>query len=229
MLRETAVVLWGLLFAVEACAQVSGNLTLVSDYRYRGVSLSDEKPAAQLSVAYDHASGWYAGAFGSTVQLADQSGRNLQVLSYVGYTKRVRSGLSWDVGASYSTFSGEGGYDYPEVYWGLASDHLSGRIYYAPDFGQGSATVYAEANGARPLRDRLHLLGHIGVLRLSSQSTAAYGPGRYRFDVRAGIGIDLDQANLQLTWVAANAANTVYPVSESRNRSAFVVSLSRTF
>ena len=202
----------------------------MSDYRYRGVSLSDEKPAAQLSVAYDHASGWYAGAFGSTVQLADQSGRNLQILSYVGYAKRVRSGLSWEVGAGYYAFSSAGGYDYPEVSWGFASDHLSGRIYYARDyFRQGSATVYTEVNGARALRDRLHLLGYLGVLRRNSRSTAAYGSGRYQFDVRAGIGIDLDQANLQLTWVATDAANTVYPVSESRNRSAFVVSLSRMF
>ena len=122
MLREMAVALCGLLFAVETWAEVSGSMTLVSDYRYRGVSLSDEKPAAQLSVAYDHASGWYAGAFGSTVQLADQSGRNLQMLSYVGYAKRARSGLSWEAGAGYYAFSGAGGYDYPEVYWGLASE-----------------------------------------------------------------------------------------------------------
>ena len=141
MLRG-AVALWGLLFAVGVCAQVSGSLTLVSDYRYRGVSLSDEQPATQASVAYDHSSGWYAGVFGSTVDLASQSRRDLQLLSYVGYARRAHPGLSWEVGAGYSAFAGAGGYDYPEVYWGVASDHVSGRIYYAQNyFGQGPGAL----------------------------------------------------------------------------------------
>ena len=68
MLRG-AVALWTLLCASEACAQVSGSVTLVSDYRYRGISLSDGRPTAQLSVAYDRPDGWYMGAFASRVRL----------------------------------------------------------------------------------------------------------------------------------------------------------------
>ena len=223
-MRHGAVALSGLLFAVEACAQVSGSLTLVSDYQLRGVSLSDKKPAAQLSVAYDQTTGWYAGAFASTVDLASQSRRDLQLLSYVGYARRVRPGLSWEVGAAYSAFSGTRGYDYPEVFWGVASDNISARIYYAPDyFGQGSSTLYAEVNGARTLGDRLHLLGHLGVLRRNDLGAAADGSGRDRFDARAGIGIDLERLSIQLTWAATDAA------SESRKRNAFVLSLSRSF
>jgi uncharacterized protein (TIGR02001 family) len=225
-----AVALWVLFFAVGACAQVSGSLTLVSDYRYRGISLSDEQPAAQVSIAYDHSSGWYAGAFASTVDLANQSRRDLQLLSYVGYARRARPGLSWEVGAGYSAFTGARGYDYPEVFWGVTSDRVSARIYYAPDyFGQGPAALYVELNGTRPLTDRLHLLGHIGVLRLGSRSAATYGSGRYRFDGQAGIGIDLDGVSIQLAWVATATANAAYPASESRTRNALVVSVSRMF
>jgi uncharacterized protein (TIGR02001 family) len=225
-----AVALSCLLFAVDVCAQVSGSVTLVSDYRYRGVSLSDEQPAAQASVAYDHSSGWYAGAFGSTVDLTDQSRRNLQVLTYVGYARRVRPGLSWEAGASYYAFTGDGGYDYPEIYWGLASDHVNGRIYYAGNyFGHGAGALYGELNAARPLKYGLHLLGHIGVLHLDSRSAPSYGSGCCHFDVRAGISGDLDQLNLRLTWVATDAVNAAYPVSESRSRSAVTVSVSRAF
>lgn len=229
MLRG-AIALCGLLLAFEVRAQVSGSLTLVSDYRYRGVSLSDENPAAQASVAYDHSSGWYAGAFGSSVDVSGQSRRDLQLLSYFGYASRAGERLTWEAGASYYAFTGGGGYDYPEVYWGLASTNVSGRIYYAPRyFGQRAGVVYAELNAERPLIYRLHAIGHIGILRLDSQSASSYGSGRYRFDVRAGIGVDLDQLSLRLTWLAADASNGAYPVSESRNRTAVTMSMSRAF
>ena len=58
-----AVSLCFALIAANVSAQVSGSLTLVSDYRFRGVSLSHNNPAAQLGAVYDDARGWYAGAF----------------------------------------------------------------------------------------------------------------------------------------------------------------------
>ncbi|HYQ92230.1 MAG TPA: TorF family putative porin, partial [Candidatus Competibacteraceae bacterium] len=183
------------------------------------------------SVAYDHPSGWYAGAFGSTIQLANQSNRNLQLLAYAGYAQRAASGLSWEMGADYSAFSGVGDYAYTEVYTGVASDNVSGRIHYAPDyFGQGAGAAYAELNGARRFQNRLRWLGHIGVLRRSSVGAATDGADRYRFDVQTGVGIDLDKISVQLTWVATRPTDTGYAVvDESQHRDVFVLSLSRQF
>ncbi len=225
-----AVTFLALLVAYKALAQVSGSLSVVSDYRFRGESLSDEKPAAQLSVAYDNSSGWYAGAFGSTIQLAYQSRRNLQVLSYAGYARRTVSGPSWELGADYSAFSGAGDYDYAELYAGIASDNVSGRIYYAPDyFRQGSGIVYAELNSARRFQNRLRWLGHLGVLRHSG-SAVTYGLDRYRFDAQTGVGVDLDKISVELTWVATRHTSAGYAsVDENQHRDAFVLSLSRPF
>ena len=86
-------------------AQVSGTVKLVSDYRFRGISLSQDKPAAQATVLYDDSSGWYAGAFASTVRFARSSG-DLQALPFVGYASRLPSGVSWEAGADYSAFAG---------------------------------------------------------------------------------------------------------------------------
>jgi uncharacterized protein (TIGR02001 family) len=224
-----APALWGFLFAAGACAQVSGSLNLVSDYRYRGVSLSDEKPAAQLSVVYDHASGWYAGVFGSTVEITERSRHELQLLSYVGYAGRLRPGLTWEAGAAYTAFLRSSGYDYPEVYLGIASEHASGRLSYAQDYyGQGGGALYAELNGTRPLVDRVHLLGHLGVLRLDHRDTATGASGCCRFDVRAGIALDLEPLSLQLAWVASGTMNSG-PASEDRHRNVWVLSASRAF
>lgn len=226
--RRGAVLLGGLLLAAGAYGQVSGSVALTSDYRFRGVSLSDEKPAAQFGIAYDHASGWYAGAFGSTVQLANQADRHLQLLSYLGYAWRARSGLSWEAGAGYTAFSGAGGFDYPQAYLGVAANRWNSRLYYAPNyFGQGSATLYAELNGTRPLNDRFHLQGHVGLLRRMGSGTGQ--SRRYGFDLSAGVGADLQAASIQLAWVVTDSADTLYPIDESRSRNALVLSVLRSF
>ncbi len=48
--------------ARPAHAQFSGAVSLQSDYRYRGISLTERQPVVSLDLAYDHASGAYAGA-----------------------------------------------------------------------------------------------------------------------------------------------------------------------
>ena len=46
-------------------------VTLTSDYRYQGVSNSDNHPAAQGYVHYGRPDGWYAGLFATTVDFND--------------------------------------------------------------------------------------------------------------------------------------------------------------
>src|SRR3546814_20629222 len=62
------------LLATPAAAQLpDGGITLygeakeVSDYRYRGISRSDEDPALQASVTVQGDSGLYAGVWGATL------------------------------------------------------------------------------------------------------------------------------------------------------------------
>ena len=228
-----AIALSTLLCAFEACAQVSGSFTLVSDYRYRGISLSDGRPAAQLSVAYDRPDNWYMGAFASRVRFGPRSGDDIQLLTYLGYARRSRGGLSWELGAEYAAFTGRIDYDYPEFYAGLASDRLGGRIYYAHRyFGADAPLVYAELNGAHELSDRLHLLGHVGWSRRSGSGRTIYGTDRYRFDARVGIATVLGGFDLQLAWVTTDGSDARTPIpsiSSDTARGTWVLSLSRSW
>src|SRR5262249_5305778 len=101
------------LAAGAACAQVSGTLSVMTDYRYRGISLSAGDPALQGSVVYDDPSGAYAGLFASNVEFAISHHRELEVLPYVGYVRRLASGLAVEIGAEYAAFTGPGEYNYP--------------------------------------------------------------------------------------------------------------------
>jgi len=225
-----AVALWFALVAANVSAQVSGSATLVSDYRFRGVSLSHNRPAAQLGAVYDDARGWYAGAFASTVRFAYPSSRELQTIAFVGYVWRFPSGLSSEVGADYSAFTGPGGYRYQEVYWGIAYENLSGRLYYAPRyFVHGSDAIYGEVNGAQPLLDRVRLLAHAGFLRISSEDAYAGRAVHHVFDARIGVGVDFDEFSVQLNWVGSSSANAAYPIAGTRRQSGAVLSLFRSF
>lgn len=71
--RLAAIAAAPLLAAMPAAAQeeppkpvtVSGNVALVSDYRFRGVSQSDKEVALQGGATVTHESGVYAGAWAS--------------------------------------------------------------------------------------------------------------------------------------------------------------------
>src|SRR6266542_4368251 len=183
-----SLALWFLFVSADVFAQFSGSASLLSDYRFRGISLSHNRPAAQIALAYDDASGWYGGAFASTVQFVYPTNRELQLVSFIGYAKRLPSGLSWEAGADYSAVTGAESYSYPEVYAGIASENVSARLYYAPRyFGQESGVIYGEVNASQQLIDRVRLLAHGGLLRNNSEGAYGLRPDRHVFDASVGL------------------------------------------
>ncbi len=230
-----AAALWFCLVATGAGAQISGTASIVSDYRYRGVTLSDQKPAAQIGVTYDHPSGWYAGAFASTVRLAPPAGPGMQAVAFTGFASTLPSGISVEAGGDYSAFTGAAGYDYGEVYLGVTKENIGARIYFAPRYyGQPANALYVELNGAQPLVDSVRLLVHVGWL--STRTTYPYGPQveQHVVDGRIGLGVDVDLFHIELAWVginssaANNIANVDYRIGGS-SPNTVVLTLSRQF
>jgi uncharacterized protein (TIGR02001 family) len=227
--RHGIVALCLALVVPDVFAQISGTASLVSNYRFRGISLSENKPAAQLGITYDDAQGWYAGGFASTTRFATSSAIGLQAVPFVGYAWRA-GGLTWEAGADYSAFTGATRrYSYPEVFLGAASENVSTRLYYSPRyFGQNSGSIYGEINGTQLLIDRVRLLAHIGVLR-SNDENAYYGSREVLFDGRVGVGIDFDQFNVQVSWVGASSPTAAYGITGVRNRNGPMLTASRSF
>jgi uncharacterized protein (TIGR02001 family) len=220
-----------LLFTTAAGAQVSGSATLLSDYRYRGVTLSDGRPAAQVALAYDGKDGGYAGLLAASVRPDGQT--RAQVLAYLGIARPLRVGLDWEAGVEYSAIAGDTEYDYPEFYLGLASERSSLRLHYARHyFGQHLPVLYAELDHTWPLGGRWLLLAHLGLLRRGGPAHPEDG-GRYRTDARLGLGRDWHGYDLQLAWTIARGGLEAYPFGESYEsrpaRQAWVLSVSRSW
>ena len=230
MLRRACGVLALLLVASAACAQVSGEVSLRSDYRYRGLSLTDGRPALQAGVAYDGRQGHYAGLFASTVRHG--RGPHTLWLPYLGHAWRFRSGLSLDLGAQYLHFAGGREYDYVELYTGLVSARASARLSYAPAYFGHSGALYGELAGTQPLSARLRLSAHLGALALARAGSRA-GHWRTRYDLRLGLGWVAPAGSLELAWVAVTPGGDASGADElpwdARDRSGWELRVSRTW
>jgi len=158
----------GLCASVPAAAEVGTSVSLFSDARFRGYSLSAGHPVATLDLSYDDPAGVYGALSTSAVLGGDDAIEPLGLQLNAGYAKRLPSSVVMDFGithSSYSKYGSRGSTSYTEVYAGVSRKALSARISFAPHyFESGSSTLYAEANANFSPMKKLNLFGHAGVL-----------------------------------------------------------------
>jgi uncharacterized protein (TIGR02001 family) len=81
----------------------TGGATLVTDYRFRGLSLTAGDAAIQGTIGVSHKSGFYAGLWGSNLEDSDVYG-NMELDVYGGWTGPLGGGFSADVGLLYYVY-----------------------------------------------------------------------------------------------------------------------------
>ncbi len=91
----------GVAMAADA-PPVTGNVSLVTNYLYRGISQTAGKPAIQGGFDYTNPSGFYAGTWGSNISwIGDPgvaSGASLELDTYFGFKNSFATDFSYDVG-----------------------------------------------------------------------------------------------------------------------------------
>lgn len=127
---------------------ITGGATVVSDYRFRGVSQSGEEAAIQGTINVTHDSGLYAGVWGSSINFIN--GTELDF--YAGYAKEVSPGITVDGGLLYYYYpkNGSGATDFFEPYLSV-----SGAI--GPVTAKVGATYAFEGQNALADDDNLYL------------------------------------------------------------------------
>ncbi len=116
---------------------VSGNVALVSDYRFRGVSQSDRNMAIQGGITVSHESGFYVGTWGSNLAgWGTFGGANMELDIIAGYKAAV-GGATVDVGATWYMYpKGFDNTDFVEPYIKVSGTAgpvaLTAGVAYAP-------------------------------------------------------------------------------------------------
>src|SRR5258706_28496 len=137
----------------QAGAEVAVSASVDTDYRFRGISLSDGHPALSASVSFDQPDGVFGGVTGIAVQTDHSGVQGLGYIGYLGYAHRMNAGGSWEVGVTnsqtsvylYRRYSA----NYTEIYAGYSNGDLSAHVFYSPKYiGVEDDTIYAEVNGA---------------------------------------------------------------------------------
>jgi uncharacterized protein (TIGR02001 family) len=118
---------------------VTGNATLISDYRFRGFTQTNYGPAFQGGFDVAHKSGFYLGNWNSNVAQALYNGASLETDLYGGYKGELMKDLGYDVGVIHYMYAKSGKdkvyspgtkVDNTEVYGGLTYGPFSGKLFY---------------------------------------------------------------------------------------------------
>lgn len=131
---------------------LTGSVTLVDDYRFRGLSQTYTQPAVQGGVDFTHQSGAYLGTWGSNVSGNQYlNGGSLELDVYGGYRWTPRGGkvgldlgmqYYWYPGARYNIDPGDR-YNTVEVYAGVRYAQFSAKYSHAVTnlFGMKTSTI----------------------------------------------------------------------------------------
>ncbi|GAB2527946.1 TorF family putative porin [Microbulbifer agarilyticus] len=130
--------------AEESGPSFSANVGVVSDYRFRGISQSDENPAVQAGVDVDLGNGVYLGTWASQVDFAyGMDETKYEQDFYAGYAGETAGGVGYDVGyIFYAYHGGSSDEDYQEVYGSLSFGDASVGFAYSDDYWDETGAFY---------------------------------------------------------------------------------------
>src|SRR3954453_2300359 len=119
---------------------INGGATLVSDYRFRGISQTDRRFALQGTFTLSHSSGFYATIWGSSIDDYIAAGGDQEIDLIAGW-HHTWSGTTLDMGVLYYYYPGSGA-----LIHGYDSDFAEPYVSIAHTFGP--VTAKATANYA---------------------------------------------------------------------------------
>jgi uncharacterized protein (TIGR02001 family) len=249
VVRSTLTVLLCGCMAVASSAQAgtSGSVALTSDYIFRGVSQTNQKPAVQAGIEYAADSGFYAGAWGSNISwLSDLSSTaaplssSLELDLYGGYRGKFSDAVSYDVGLLYYAYPGSfpAGFnsaDTTELYAGVtlaASDKLSlgaKYSYAATDlFGyvDSSGSGYLDFSATLALGTGWSVGAHAGKQWIEGNAAFEYT------DWKLGVTKAFDNGfSLAAAWTDTDADDLLYtnPYGNTIADGTFAVTVTKAF
>lgn len=193
---------------------ITGSAAIVSQYRFRGLAQSDNKPVFQGSITASHSSGFYIATWGSSASAGSGpiniGGTEIDV--YGGYTHAIgKTGLTFDGGLYGYLYPGAPTGDYYEVYASLTKAYgpftIKGGANFAP-----AQSVFTY-NFTSPSRKNWYVYGEVGAsvpkTPLSFHShfghtAGGFEWGRPYWDFVAGVTYKWKALAFDVSWVGTD-------------------------
>ncbi|MBI1197692.1 MAG: hypothetical protein GC203_07510 [Phenylobacterium sp.] len=149
IIAAAALAFAGAARAADGPSGIYSSVTLTSDYRYQGVSNSDQHAVVQANVHYFRPDGWYAGVFATGVDFNDY-GTSYELDFYGGKTFRLDAATELKLSGLYTAFPDNRtpGPTYDFVQAGAALSRksgpltLTGTTTYVPRASYGSGEAW---------------------------------------------------------------------------------------
>jgi uncharacterized protein (TIGR02001 family) len=172
----------------------TGKVGLYSEYEYRGIAQTSEKPALQLNLDYAHKSGFYLGTFLSNVKWIKDTGDVLGTNEDARVEWDIYGGYKWEFVKDWTLDVGYLRYQYPqakaieplfvkphtdEVYAGVSYGPATLKYSYSfhDTFGvpESKGSDYLELTVNYPVIDKVTLNGLLGHQRYKGTQSAIGG------------------------------------------------------
>lgn len=235
----------GIAQAQAAESTLAFNVGAVSDYRYRGISQSRLQPAVQGGFDYTDKSGFYVGAWGSTIKWIQDTGTqnstagvkgSMELDVYGGY-KWTAGTVAYDVGVlryeyvrnNLQTVTGYANANTTEVYGAATYGVFTAKYSHALTNAFGNLnsknSYYLDLSAALDLGNGFTLTPHIG--RQVINNSPAWSYTDYSLTLAKDLGNGLSAS---LMAVGTNAGKNEYSIVNKYNgKDALVVGLKYTF
>ncbi len=220
---------------------ISGGVTVVSDYRFRGISQTDKTPALQGSMTVAHESGFYASVWGSSVRgYVVANGNTSQELDLILGFKKTFGGTTFDAGLLYYAYpkSGPGNTNFAEPYVAISQAigpvTAKATVAYAPK----QRALALDQVGAR--NDNVYLAGDLSAgipgtpVSVSAHIGHTLGPswlsiGKEYTDYSVGASATFKSITVGVQYVDADGAPFITPSGKDAANGAVVATVGVTF
>ena len=169
--------------AAEPASPLSFNVSLTTDYRYRGISQSRLKPAIQGGVDYAFSSGFYVGAWASSIKWIKDAGggANAEIDLYGGYKGEISKDLTYDVGVLTYRYPGHDLSVSPnttEVYGALTFGPATLKYWHSVTnlfgFADSKNSGYLDLSASFDVGGGFSVVPHVGYQKVRRNSEASY-------------------------------------------------------
>jgi len=194
---------------VQGAPEISANVALTSDYRFRGISQSDESPAIQggFDIAWD--TGIYLGTWASSVDFDSNDGYDgsLELDYYAGWAGDLTDSVGVDVGFMVYTYPGDNGADgdYNELY--LKLDIFGGSLgaVYSDDYyAQTGKFYYLSGDYSFPLGETFSVDLHAGYGDIEKNGGFLSSDTDSYLDYSVGISASWLAVDLSVAYIGTN-------------------------